>query len=106
MVRSRLRGRRVPGSIPDSTEDRRAWGLLHDEPYAVGKHPPVGVVYNTHSALAHPIGWKAGSPSAVNKRVGDTESSRDLRMDLDEKPHLYKMLFLPMDSTGISPLER
>ncbi|GBM72253.1 hypothetical protein AVEN_221186-1 [Araneus ventricosus] len=42
VVRSRPRDRRVAGSKPDSTEDRRAWGLFHAQSYVVAKRPPVG----------------------------------------------------------------
>ncbi|GBL95521.1 hypothetical protein AVEN_54124-1 [Araneus ventricosus] len=45
VVKSRLRGRRrVPGSKPNSTEDRRVWGLLQAKSYVVAKGPPVGLV--------------------------------------------------------------
>ncbi|GBO08150.1 hypothetical protein AVEN_18877-1 [Araneus ventricosus] len=45
VVRSRVWGRRVPGSRPDSTEDPRVWCLLHDKSYVVAKRPPVGVAW-------------------------------------------------------------
>ncbi|GBO12034.1 hypothetical protein AVEN_241308-1 [Araneus ventricosus] len=44
VARSRLWGRRAPGSKPDSTEDPPCMGpLLHAKSYVVAKRPPVGV---------------------------------------------------------------
>ncbi|GBN30483.1 hypothetical protein AVEN_139612-1 [Araneus ventricosus] len=40
--RSRLWGRRVPGSNPILPKIRPVWGLLHAESYVMVKHPPVG----------------------------------------------------------------
>ncbi|GBM66028.1 hypothetical protein AVEN_39585-1 [Araneus ventricosus] len=43
-VRSRLRGRRVPGSNPDPTQDPACMGELQVKSYVVDKCPPAGVV--------------------------------------------------------------
>ncbi|GBL96376.1 hypothetical protein AVEN_43698-1 [Araneus ventricosus] len=44
VVRSRPRGRRVPGSKSDSSEDPPLMGSLHGKLYVVAKCRPVGVV--------------------------------------------------------------
>ncbi|GBM16278.1 hypothetical protein AVEN_195383-1 [Araneus ventricosus] len=44
VVRSRLQGRRIPASKPDSAEDPPCTGPLHANSYVMAKHPPTGAV--------------------------------------------------------------
>ncbi|GBL94977.1 hypothetical protein AVEN_187489-1 [Araneus ventricosus] len=45
VIRSRLRGRRIPGSKLDSTENPPYAGLLHAKSYVGAKCPPAGAVW-------------------------------------------------------------
>ncbi|GBN04805.1 hypothetical protein AVEN_270735-1 [Araneus ventricosus] len=84
VARSRLWGRRVPGSKPDSPKIRRAWGLLHAKSCPVAKRPPVGVAWKfgegvpAHvSSSSSDRGSKLRGPSQNSPRVA---SKRDVNI--------------------------
>ncbi|GBM75711.1 hypothetical protein AVEN_36105-1 [Araneus ventricosus] len=79
VVRSRLRGRRVPGSKPDSTEDPSfmwAWCTLNRTSWL--KHPPTGVVSRTRSVPAYPTGlmWCGSLEKELLAQVLSSPSGR------------------------------
>ncbi|GBM09798.1 hypothetical protein AVEN_234637-1 [Araneus ventricosus] len=78
VVRSRLWGRRVPGSKPNSTSYliRCIWGLLHAKSYIVAKRPPVGVAWKFGEGVPAQVsssssdhGSKLRGPSQNSPRV-------------------------------------
>ncbi|GBN44597.1 hypothetical protein AVEN_190989-1 [Araneus ventricosus] len=56
----------IPGSKPDSAEDRHVWGLLHVKSYVVAKRLPVGVA------------WKFGK--GVPAQVSSSSSDRGSKL--------------------------
>ncbi|GBM02193.1 hypothetical protein AVEN_190610-1 [Araneus ventricosus] len=83
-LESSSRGRRVPGSRPDSLKIRRVWGLLHAKSSVVVKRPPVGVAWKFGEGVPAQVsssssdrGSKLRGPSQNSPRVA---SKRDVNI--------------------------
>ncbi|GBN13220.1 hypothetical protein AVEN_113910-1 [Araneus ventricosus] len=71
MVRSRLQGRRVPGSKPYSIEDPPCMGLLHTKSYVLAKCPPAGAVpTSTDPPMGSRVHWD-GRGTGVVMELGE-----------------------------------
>ncbi|GBN47301.1 hypothetical protein AVEN_272130-1 [Araneus ventricosus] len=88
MVRTWLRGRRVPGSKPDSIEDPLSMGSLTWKSYAVVKRPPVGATRKIiegapaqASSSSSDCGSKSLGPSQNSPRVASKRGVKIIKLN-------------------------
>ncbi|GBN49238.1 hypothetical protein AVEN_216372-1 [Araneus ventricosus] len=99
VVRSRLWGRRVPGSKPDSTEDSPCMGPVHAESYVVAKRPPVGVVRKFGEGVRAQV--SSSSSDCDSKSRGPSQNSPCVASKLDvniTKPNQPALMPCPKPS--------